>query len=67
MSSQKQEKKRPCLRCNGRRTETYTTTESDPGTSVALGAAMGIGYFPMTRAVQKTRQCTQCRGTGVQR
>lgn len=62
------EEKKNCTNCSGigRKSETYTETEQDIGMSLAMGAGLGTGYFPMTRTVTKTRlvNCTWCGGTG---
>lgn len=65
---------RPCAKCHGTGQEesaSYTTTtEPDVGTSVALGVALGMGYFPVTKRasklVTKKITCTRCHGSKVE-
>lgn len=59
-----EDEKKTCYTCGGSGTETYTEQEQDPGMSLALGTAMGMGYFPSYRTVTRTRSCTWCHGTG---
>lgn len=63
---------RDCTYCHGRgktdERESYLDTEQDYGSSIAMGDALGAGYFPMTRTVTKYRtvskNCWHCHGTG---
>ncbi|MDB5184209.1 MAG: hypothetical protein JWN38_17 [Candidatus Saccharibacteria bacterium] len=58
--------KRDCTRCHGSRSITETHTEQDLAMGTALGAALGMGYFPSTRTVTKQVTCPQCHGSGKQ-
>jgi DnaJ-class molecular chaperone len=53
-----------CYLCGGSGSRTEYVTEIDMGTSVAMGLAMGTGYFPMTHTVPRTVTCYTCHGTG---
>lgn len=57
-----------CTMCSGtgKRTSYGTETEQDIPMGIALGTAMGIGYFPSTRTRSTTtkKKCTYCNGTG---
>jgi hypothetical protein len=68
-----------CWECHGTGREdytervSYTETEPDFATGGAMGAALGMGYFPSYRTVTKyrderrTRTCTHCGGSGERR
>lgn len=56
-----------CTNCHGRGQVSELVTETDSGMSIAMGSALGMGYFPMTRTVTKDKTCPVCGGSGKQR
>lgn len=56
--------KQKCFNCRGTGKVSETRTEQDTATGVALGVALGMGYFPMTRTVTEEVRCSWCFGTG---
>lgn len=45
---------------------TEMRTETDYSTGIALGTALGMGFFPSTKTVTERKPCPCCHGTGYE-
>jgi hypothetical protein len=56
--------KKRCTHCNGNGYKMETRTKLDNSSSLMMGTALGIGYFPQYRTVTERVQCSWCFGRG---
>ncbi len=63
MSNDKKEKK-TCTSCGGRGSHERSRQVPDVAMGAALGAALGMGYFPSMKTEYYRETCHYCHGSG---
>lgn len=53
-----------CSYCSGTGRRLETHTETDFAMGIALGTALGGGFFPSTKTVSEYVNCSMCHGSG---
>jgi DnaJ-class molecular chaperone len=56
--------KKTCWSCSGRGNHERSRLVPDTAIGAALGAALGMGYFPSMKTEYYKETCSYCNGTG---